>query len=35
MKLVSHVHDGKTDFEFLGIFAKNREEWAVIDIACM
>ena len=26
--------DGK-DFKFLGIFAKNREEWAVADIACI
>jgi len=22
-------------WNFLGIFAKNREEWAVVDLACM
>lgn len=26
--------EGK-DYKFLGIFAKNKEEWAVIDLACM
>lgn len=26
--------EGK-DYKFLGIFSKNREEWAVIDLACM
>ena len=22
-------------YKFMGIFAKNREEWAVVDLACM
>jgi long-subunit acyl-CoA synthetase (AMP-forming) len=28
------LEDGKM-WNFLGIFAKNREEWAVVDLACM
>lgn len=24
-----------TDYKFMGIFGKNREEWVVIDLACL
>jgi long-chain acyl-CoA synthetase len=29
------IHAEGKDWRFLGIFAKNKEEWAVIDLACM
>lgn len=35
LELTPKLHlDGK-DWQFLGIFAKNREEWAMMDLACM
>lgn len=37
LDLIAEVHEDqiKSNLNVLGIFAKNREEWAVIDLACM
>jgi long-chain acyl-CoA synthetase len=35
LKLTPTTHHDDKDFNFLGIFAKNREEWAVADLACV
>jgi long-chain acyl-CoA synthetase len=35
MKLVASVKEDNIEFEFMGIFSKNREEWAIVDIACL
>lgn len=33
--LCPEVSAEDTIYNFMGIFAKNREEWAVVDLACM
>jgi long-subunit acyl-CoA synthetase (AMP-forming) len=33
--LSSSNHDDGIDFNFLGIFGKNSEQWATIDLACL
>ena len=35
MRLVTEVEAEGTNWRFMGIFAKTREEWAVVDLACM
>lgn len=35
LKLCPTIHSEGKDWNFLGIFAKNREEWAVADLACV
>lgn len=35
LNLISHVSESGTAFSFLGIFSKNREEWAITDLACV
>lgn len=35
MNLSPLIHSEGKDWHFMGIFAKNREEWAVADLACM
>jgi long-chain acyl-CoA synthetase len=37
LDLVAEVHEPqvKAHINVMGIFAKNREEWAVVDLACM
>jgi long-subunit acyl-CoA synthetase (AMP-forming) len=33
--LASANHDDGMDFKFLGIFGKNSEQWATVDLACL
>jgi long-chain acyl-CoA synthetase len=35
LKLIPTIHSEGKEWNFLGIFAKNREEWAVADLACV
>jgi long-subunit acyl-CoA synthetase (AMP-forming) len=35
LNLSPSVHTEGQDWNFLGVYAKNREEWAVVDLACM
>jgi long-chain acyl-CoA synthetase len=35
LDLAATVENEGRDWHFLGVYAKNREEWAVADLACM
>lgn len=35
MGLITSIQNEQVDYKFLGIYSRNREEWAIVDIACM